>query len=74
MENTITTVIVCCCSNDKPRFTPALFKEKKRAFMSGNEEEQKMVQRELRGRIGEGENCYRRRIQDQLRGLKSVPA
>ena len=45
-----------CFSNNKPWITPdikALLKGKKRAFRSGNKDELKNVQRELRRRIRE---------------------
>jgi len=41
-------------------------KEKKRIFRSGNKEELKIVQRELRKRIREGKCSYKRKMEDQL--------
>lgn len=84
MENTIPTRTVRCFSNNKPWITPdikALLKEKKRAFASGNKEERKTVQRQLRRRIREGKRSYRKRMEEQLlqnnargvwRGLKTI--
>lgn len=70
MENTVPTRTVRCFSSNKPCITQdikALLKErKKRAIVLGNKKEQKMVQRELRRRISEGKNCYRRRMEDYL--------
>ena len=84
VENTVPTRTVQCFSNNKPWITPdikALLKEKKRAFKSGNKEELKNVQRELRRKIQEGKNSYSRKMKDQLqrknvsgvwRGLKTI--
>ena len=65
LDNTIPTRTVQC----KPWINPnikALLKEKKRVFRSGNREELKAVQEELRKKIREGKNCYRRKTEDQL--------
>ncbi|KAI3366225.1 hypothetical protein L3Q82_010061, partial [Scortum barcoo] len=54
VENTVPTRTVRSFSNSKPWITPdikALLKEKRRAFVSGNKEELKSVQRELRRMI-----------------------
>ncbi|KAI3368315.1 hypothetical protein L3Q82_008022 [Scortum barcoo] len=71
-------------SNSKPWITPdikALLKEKRRAFVSGNKEELKSVQRELRRMIRKGKDCYRRKMEHQLqqnnicgvwKGLKTI--
>ncbi|KAI3363490.1 hypothetical protein L3Q82_011581 [Scortum barcoo] len=56
-------------------------KEKRRAFVSGNKEELKSVQRELRRMIRKGKNSYRRKMEHQLqqnnicgvwKGLKTI--
>ncbi|KAI3374520.1 hypothetical protein L3Q82_021003 [Scortum barcoo] len=56
-------------------------KEKRRAFVSGNKEELKSVQRELRRMIRKGKDCYRRKMEHQLqqnnicgvwKGLKTI--
>ena len=57
VENTVPTRTVRCFSNNKPWINPeikALLKEEKRAFKSGDKEELKSVQRELRRKIREG--------------------
>ncbi|KAI3377608.1 hypothetical protein L3Q82_008438 [Scortum barcoo] len=57
VENTVPTRTVRSFSNSKPWITPdikALLKEKRRAFVSGNKEELKSVQRELRRMIRKG--------------------
>ncbi|KAI3357964.1 hypothetical protein L3Q82_002956 [Scortum barcoo] len=83
VENTVPTRTVRSFSNSKPWITPdikALLKEKRRAFVSGNKEELKSVQRELRRMIRKGKDCYRRKMEHQLqqnnicgvwKGLKS---
>ena len=82
MENPVLTRTVRCFSNNKRWINPdikALLKEKKRVFKSGNKEELKTVQRELRRKIGEGKNHFRKKMEDQLqqnirvwRGLKKI--
>ena len=84
VDNIVPTKTVRCFSNNKPWITSdikALLKEKKRAFLSGNREELKTVQRELRRRIREGKNIYRKKMEEQLqqnnisgvwRGLKTI--
>ena len=70
--------------NNKPWMNSeikTLLKEKKRVFKTGDREELKTVQRELRWKIREGKNTYRKRMEDQLqqknvcgvwRGLKTI--
>ncbi|KAI3369406.1 hypothetical protein L3Q82_007480 [Scortum barcoo] len=84
VENTVPTRTVRSFSNSKPWITPdikALLKEKRRAFVSGNKEELKPVQRELRRMIRKGKDCYRRKMEHQLqqnnicgvwKGLKTI--
>ncbi|KAI3366540.1 hypothetical protein L3Q82_000672 [Scortum barcoo] len=84
VENTVPTRTVRSFSNSKPWITPdikALLKEKRRAFVSGNKEELKSVQRELRRMIRKGKNSYRRKMEHQLqqnnicgvwKGLKTI--
>ena len=84
VENTVPTRTVRCFSNNKPWINPeikVLLKEEKRAFKSGDKEELKAVQRELRREIREGRCSYRRKMEDQLqqnnvsgvwRGLKTI--
>ncbi|KAI3363875.1 hypothetical protein L3Q82_001471 [Scortum barcoo] len=87
VENTVPTRTVRSfsnSSNSKPWITPdikALLKEKRRAFVSGNKEELKSVQRELRRMIRKGKDCYRRKMEHQLqqnnicgvwKGLKTI--
>ncbi|KAI4875879.1 hypothetical protein NFI96_009456 [Prochilodus magdalenae] len=84
VENTVPTKIVRCFSNNKPWINPdikALLKEKKRVFRSGDKDELKAVQRELRRKIREGKASYRRKLEEQLqqnnisgvwKGLKTI--
>ncbi|CAM4731262.1 unnamed protein product [Leuciscus chuanchicus] len=84
VENTVPTRIVRCFPNNKPWINhdiKTLLKEKKKVFRSGNKEELKTVQRELRKKIREGKACYKRRMEDQLqqnnvrgvwKGLKTI--
>ncbi|KAI5095921.1 hypothetical protein C0J45_14351 [Silurus meridionalis] len=84
VENTVPTRTVRCFPNNKPWINPdikTLLKEKKRVFKSGNKEELKTVQRELRKKIREGKACYRRKMEEQLqqnnvsgvwKGLKTI--
>ena len=69
VENTVPTKTIRCFSNNKPWINPdikALLKEKKRAFKSGDKEEMRSVQRELRRKIREGKASYRRKMEAQL--------
>ncbi|TWW62365.1 Polyhomeotic-like protein 2 [Takifugu flavidus] len=84
VENTVPTSTVRSFSNSKPLITPdikALLKEKKRAFVSGDKEELKTVQRELRRKIRQEKDNYRRKMENQLqqnnicgvwKGLKTI--
>ncbi|TWW54442.1 Serine protease hepsin [Takifugu flavidus] len=84
VENTVPTRTVRSFSNSKPWITPdikALLKEKKRAFVSGDKEELKTVQRELRRKIRQEKDNYRRKMENQLqqnnicgvwKGLKTI--
>ncbi|TWW76503.1 hypothetical protein D4764_13G0011650 [Takifugu flavidus] len=67
--NTVPTRTVQSFSNSKPWITPdikALLKEKKRAFVSGNKEELKSAQKELRRQIRHKKDSYRRKMEHQL--------
>ena len=77
VENTVPTRTVRYFSNNKPWVTPdikALLKEKKRAFRSGDREELKTVQKELRRKIREEKDRYRKKMEEQLqeRNTKGV--
>ena len=48
-------------SSPLPADIKALLEEKTRAFRSGNKEELKAVQKEMRRKIREGKNSYRRK-------------
>lgn len=84
VENTVPTRKVRCFSNSKPWVTPelkALLKEKRRAFGSGDKEELRRVQRELKKKIREGKASYRAKMENLLqqnnargvwRGLKTI--
>lgn len=69
VENTVPSRRVRCFSNNKPWVTPeikALLNEKKRVFRSGDKEELRRVQKELRQRIRKGKDSYRRKLEEQL--------
>ncbi|KAI4881116.1 hypothetical protein NFI96_026359, partial [Prochilodus magdalenae] len=69
VENTVHTKTILCFSNNKPCINPdikALLNEKKRVFRSGDKDELKAVQRELRRKIREGKASYRRKLEEQL--------
>ncbi|KAI3361240.1 hypothetical protein L3Q82_013435 [Scortum barcoo] len=84
VENTVPTRTVRSFSNSKPwipQDIKALLKKKRRAFESGNKEELKSVQRELRRMIRKGKKRYRRKMEHQLqqnnicgvwKGLKTI--
>jgi len=55
--------------NGKPWVSPeikAFLKEKKRVFRTGNKKNLRTIQRELRIKIMEGKDIYRKRMEDQL--------
>lgn len=63
VENTVPSQTIRCFSNNKPWITPdikVLLREKKRVFRSGNKEELKIVQRELRKKIRDGKCSYKK--------------
>jgi len=67
VESTVPTRTVRCFSNGKPWVSPeikALLKEKKRVFRTGNRESLRTIQRELRIKIREGKDIYRKRMED----------
>ncbi|KAI3373610.1 hypothetical protein L3Q82_022207 [Scortum barcoo] len=83
-ETTVPTKRVWCFSNNKPWVTPdlrALLLEKRRAFQSGDREELRRVQRDLKWKIKECKASYRRKMEDHLqqnnvrevwRGLQAI--
>ncbi|XP_078791709.1 uncharacterized protein LOC110013806 isoform X2 [Oryzias latipes] len=84
VENTVQTKSVQCFSNNKPWVTPelkTLLNEKKRAFLSGDKEELRRVQRDLKYKIRKCKDCYRKKLEQRLeqnnirdvwRGLKHI--
>ena len=69
VDNTVPTRTVHIFSYNTLWINPeikALHKEKNRAFRWGNGEELKAVQKELRKKIRERKNSYRRKMKDQL--------
>ncbi|TWW56168.1 hypothetical protein D4764_08G0001550 [Takifugu flavidus] len=71
VENTVATRKVWCFPNNKPWVTPdlkALLNEKKRVFKSGDKEELRRVQKELRRGIRRGKDSYRRKLEEHLKG------
>nr|XP_015194569.1 PREDICTED: adhesion G-protein coupled receptor G7-like [Lepisosteus oculatus] len=65
VHNTIPTKDIHCFSNNKPWITSnlkALLNDKKRAFRRGDKEEVKRVQRELKQKLKESKDAYRRKI------------
>ncbi|XP_023814160.1 macrophage-expressed gene 1 protein-like [Oryzias latipes] len=75
---------VRCFSNNKPWVTPelkTLLNEKKRAFLSGDKEELRRVQMDLKYNIIKCKDCYRKKLEQRLeqnnirdvwRGLKQI--
>lgn len=56
-------------ANSKPWISPdikVLLKDKWRAFRSGDKEEMRTVQRELRRKFRKGKCSYRKKMEDQL--------
>lgn len=84
VENTIPKKKVRCFSNNKPWVTSelkALLNEKKILFKSGEKEELRRVQKQLRLDIRKGKDSYRKRLESRLlqnnmrevwRGLKTI--
>ncbi|XP_073674252.1 uncharacterized protein [Garra rufa] len=84
VENTVPSRSVQCFPNNKPWVTPelkALLNEKKRAFLSGDREELRRVQRELKYNIRRCKDNYKKKlergleqnnIRDVWRGLKYI--
>ncbi|KAI3364710.1 hypothetical protein L3Q82_011478 [Scortum barcoo] len=84
VETTVPTKRVRCFSNNKPWVTPdlrALLQEKRRAFQSGDRDELRRVQRDLKRKIKECKASYRRKMEDHLqqnnarevwRGLQAI--
>ena len=84
VETTVPTRRVRCFSNNKPWVTSelrALLLEKRRAFKSGDREDLRRVQRDLKRKIRECKASYRRKMEDQLqnnnvrevwRGLQTI--
>ncbi|KAI3370917.1 hypothetical protein L3Q82_007423 [Scortum barcoo] len=86
VETTVPTKRVRCFSNNKPWVTPdlrALLQEKRRAFQSGDRDELRRVQRDLKlkWKIKECKASYRRKMEDHLqqnnarevwRGLQAI--
>ncbi|TWW74048.1 hypothetical protein D4764_14G0000490 [Takifugu flavidus] len=71
VENTVPTRKVRCFPNNKPWVTPDLkapLNEKKRVFRSGDKEELRRVQKELRRGIRRGKDSYRRKLEERLKG------
>ncbi|KAI3376224.1 hypothetical protein L3Q82_016727 [Scortum barcoo] len=84
VETTVPTKRVRCFSNNKPWVTPdlrALLQEKRTAFQSGDRDELRRVQRDLKRKIKECKASYRRKMEDHLqqnnarevwRGLQAI--
>ncbi|KAI3372209.1 hypothetical protein L3Q82_007061 [Scortum barcoo] len=69
VETTVPTKRVRCFSNNKPWVTPdlrALLQEKRTAFQSGDRDELRRVQRDLKRKIKECKASYRRKMEDHL--------
>ncbi|KAI4896395.1 hypothetical protein NFI96_003160 [Prochilodus magdalenae] len=76
VENTVPTKTVRCFSNNKLWINPdikALLKDTQRAFRSGDNEEMKVVQRELRRKTWEGKASYRRKMEVKLQQSNPSP-
>ncbi|XP_060767470.1 uncharacterized protein LOC132874966 [Neoarius graeffei] len=70
VENTVPVRKVRCFPNNKPWVTSELkaLLNKKRVFKSGNKEEMRRVQRELKRGIRRGKDSYRRKLEEHLKG------
>ena len=71
MENTPLSRNVRCFLNNKPWVTPelkALLNENKRVFKSGDKDELRRVQKELKRGIWKGKDSYRRKLEKRLTG------
>ena len=69
VENTVPTRSIRCYANNKPWVTPelkSLLNEKKRAFSSGDQEEMRRIQKELKKKIRECKDSYRNKMEEQL--------
>ncbi|KAI3352035.1 hypothetical protein L3Q82_020850 [Scortum barcoo] len=69
VETTVPTKRARCFSNNKPWVTPdlgALLQEKRTAFQSGDRDELRRVQRDLKRKIKECKASYRRKMEDHL--------
>ena len=69
VENTVPTTKVRCLANNKPWVTPelkAMLNEKKRTIRSGDKEELKRVQWDLKYKIQSGKESFRRKMEAQL--------
>ncbi|KAL0158830.1 hypothetical protein M9458_046906, partial [Cirrhinus mrigala] len=84
VENTVPSRRVWCFPNNKPWVTSdlkALLNEKKRAFLSGDKEELRRVQRELKYNIRRCKASYKKKLEQEMeqnnicevwRGLKHI--
>ena len=77
MDSVFPTVTVRCFPNNKlwvTRDIKVLLNEKKRAFRDGYREQIGRVQRELKKRIQQGKDSYRRKLEHNLQqnSLKDV--
>ncbi|MBN3320364.1 COX7C oxidase, partial [Atractosteus spatula] len=69
VDNTIPTKDLHCFPNNKPWITSdlkALLNDKKRHFRREDKEEVKRVQRELKQKLRESKEAYRRKVEDKL--------
>ena len=76
-DSVVPTVTVCCFPNNKPWVTrdiKVLLNEKKKAFRDGDRKQMRRVQRELKERIQQGKDSYRRKLEHKLQqnNLKDV--
>ncbi|MCI4378807.1 hypothetical protein PGIGA_G00220440 [Pangasianodon gigas] len=73
-DSVIPTKTVRCFPNNKPWVTTdirASLNRKKVAFRSGDKEEMKKAQTELREKTKEGKDCYRRKLERELQQKNS---
>ena len=69
VDSVVPSVTVRCFPNNKPWVTrdiKVLLNEKKRAFRVGDREQLRRVQRELKERIQQGKDSYRRKLEHKL--------
>lgn len=69
MDTVVPKKTIRCFPNIKPWVTKdikATLNKKKRAFRSGDKEQLRLVQKELKDKIAEGKESYKRKLESKL--------